>query len=190
LGKLGVQVSIVSRGVPAGIGLAGAHGAGSYIAVAEEALDRTARLTQRILVFSRHQPHSPRPVRLSELVDGMSELIRHSVDEKIRIETHLNAQWWTRCDVNPMENAILNLAINARDAMPNGGRLVVDTSEEVRERALDPFFTTKLLGKGMGLGLSMTFGYVRQSSGFLRIESRPGEGATVTILMLRIEEVP
>jgi signal transduction histidine kinase len=63
-------------------------------------------------------------------------------------------------------------------------------SEEVRERALDPVFTTKLLGKGTGLGLSMTFGYVRQSSGYLRIESRPGEGATVTILMPRIEEVP
>jgi signal transduction histidine kinase len=161
-------------------------------------------------------------VRLSELVDGMSELIRHSAGEKIQIETHLNAPRWTRCDVNQMENVILNLAINARDAMPNGGRLVIETSdqhlartppgvadfvpgdyvalsvrdtgvgmsEEVRERALDPFFTTKPLGKGTGLGLSMTFGYVRQSSGYLRIESRPGEGATVTILMPRIEEVP
>jgi len=198
-----------------------AHSAGSYIASAEEALDRAAHLTQRILAFSRRQPLSPRPVRLSDLVDGMSELIRHSVGEKIEIETHLNAQWWTRCDVNQMENVILNLAINARDAMPNGGRLVVETSdrhlartppgvadfvpgdyvalsvrdtgvgmsEEVRERALDPFFTTKPLGKGTGLGLSMTFGYVRQSSGYLRIESRPGEGATVTILMPRIEEV-
>ena len=199
-----------------------AHNATSYIASAEEALDRAAHLTQRILAFSRRQPLSPRPVRLSELVDGMSELIRHSVGEKIQIETHLDAQWWTRCDVNQMENVILNLAINARDAMPNGGRLVVETSdrhlagtppgvtdfvpgdyialsvrdtgvgmsEEVRERALDPFFTTKPLGKGTGLGLSMTFGYVRQSSGYLRIESRPGEGTTVTILMPRIEEVP
>jgi signal transduction histidine kinase len=198
-----------------------AHNAGSYIASADEALDRAAHLTQRILAFSRRQPLSPRPVRLSDLVNGMSELIRHSVGEKIEIETHLNAQWWTRCDVNQMENVILNLAINARDAMPNGGRLVVETSdqhltrtppgvadfvpgdyvalsvrdtgigmsEEVRERALDPFFTTKPLGKGTGLGLSMTFGYVRQSSGYLRIESRPGEGATVTILMPRIEEV-
>jgi signal transduction histidine kinase len=198
-----------------------AHNAGSYIASAEEALDRAAHLTQRILAFSRRQPLSPRPVRLSELVEGMSELIRHSVGEKIQIETRLDAQWWTRCDVNQMENVILNLAINARDAMPNGGRLVVETSdqhlaqtppgvadfvpgdyvalsvrdtgigmsEEVRERALDPFFTTKPLGKGTGLGLSMTFGYVRQSSGYLRIESRPGEGATVTILMPRIEEV-
>jgi signal transduction histidine kinase len=79
---------------------------GSDIA-AEEALDRAAHLTQRILAFSRRQPLSPHPMRLSELVDGMSELIRHSVGEKIQIETHLNAQWWTRCDVNQMENVIL-----------------------------------------------------------------------------------
>jgi signal transduction histidine kinase len=78
---------------------------GSDIA-AEETLDRAAHLTRRILAFSRRQP-SPRPMRLSELVDGMSELIRHSVGEKIQIETHLNAQRWTRCDVNQMENVIL-----------------------------------------------------------------------------------
>ncbi|HXR96010.1 MAG TPA: ATP-binding protein [Rhizomicrobium sp.] len=197
------------------------HNASSYISAAEEALDRAAHLTQRILAFSRRQPLSPAPVRLSELVEGMSELIRHSVGEKIQIETHLHARWWTRCDVNQMENVILNLAINARDAMPGGGRLIVETfdrqldrapsgvadfvpgsyvalkvrdtgigmSEEVRDRALDPFFTTKPLGKGTGLGLSMTFGYVRQSSGYLRIESRPGEGTTITILMPRTEEV-
>jgi signal transduction histidine kinase len=107
-----------------------AHSAGSYIASAEEALDRAAHLTQRILAFSRRQPLSPRLVRLSELVDGMSELIRHSVGEKIQIETHFNAQWWSRCDVNQMENVILNLTINARDTMPNGGRLVVETSDQ------------------------------------------------------------
>jgi signal transduction histidine kinase len=119
-----------------------------------------------------------------------------------------------------MENVFLNLAINARDAMPQGGRLVIETmdrhldralpgvaefipgdyvvlsvrdtgigmSEGVRERALDPFFTTKPLGKGTGLGLSMTFGYVRQSSGYLNIESHPGEGAAITIFMPRTEE--
>ena len=200
----------------------GAHDAGAYFAAAEEALDRAAHLTQRILAFSRRQPLSPRPVLLSELVDGMGELIRHSVGEKIHIETHLNARWWTRCDINQMENVILNLAINARDAMPGGGRLIIETrdrhldqppegiadfvpgdyvalvvrdtgigmSEEVRERALDPFFTTKPQGKGTGLGLSMTFGYVRQSSGYLGIESRPGEGATISILMPRTEEAP
>ena len=198
-----------------------AQDAGTYFAAAEEALDRAAHLTQRILAFSRRQPLSPRPVLLSELVDGMGELIRHSVGEKIQIETQLKARWWTRCDVNQMENVILNLAINARDAMPNGGHLFIGTSDrdldrppagindfvpgdyvvltvrdtgigmsaDVRDRALDPFFTTKPQGKGTGLGLSMTFGYVRQSSGYLGIESRPGEGATITILMPRTEEL-
>jgi signal transduction histidine kinase len=150
----------------------------------------------------------------------MGELLRHPVGEKIRIETVLNAQWWTLCDVNQMENVILNLAINARDAMPAGGSLVIETqdvnlqepppevsefvpgdyialsvkdtgegmSEEVRQRALDPFFTTKPLGKGTGLGLSMTFGYVRQSDGYLVMESAPGKGTTVTIYMPRHAE--
>lgn len=197
-----------------------AHQAGSYIAAAEEALDRAAHLTQRILAFSRRQPLSPRSVRLSELVGGMAELIRHSMGERIEIETDLHSHWWTRCDINQMENVMLNLAINARDAMPNGGRLTIETadrtldetprgvaefvpgdyialivrdsgtgmSKEVRERALEPFFTTKPLGKGTGLGLSMTFGYVRQSSGYLTIDSRPGEGTTITIFMPRGEE--
>jgi signal transduction histidine kinase len=121
-----------------------------------------------------------------------------------------------------MENVILNLAINARDAMPNGGRMVVETSdvtlaeppaelesqnflpgdyvsltvidtgvgmsEEVRRRAVDPFFTTKPQGKGTGLGLSMTFGFVRQSGGYLMIESAPDKGTAVTILMPRDRE--
>ena len=192
-------------------------GAETYIGSAEEALNRAAHLTQRILAFSRRQPLSPKPVLLSELVAGMNELIRHSVGEKIEIETWLDAHWWTRCDVNQMENVILNLAINARDAMPKGGGLIIHTadrhfdkappgvadfvsgdyvalsvrdtgegmSQDVRERAVDPFFTTKPLGKGTGLGLSMTFGYVRQSSGYLVIESELGQGTTVTILMPR-----
>ncbi|HEX2758962.1 MAG TPA: CHASE sensor domain-containing protein, partial [Rhizomicrobium sp.] len=167
-----------------------------YVSSAETALDRAAGLTQRILAFSRRQPLSPQPVRLSELVRGMDELLRHSVGEGIKIETVLAANWWTLCDINQMENVILNLAINARDAMPKGGTLTIETrdvslktappdvsefvpgdyvallvrdtgegmSPEVRQRALDPFFTTKPQGKGTGLGLSMTFGYVRQSN--------------------------
>ncbi|MES2294836.1 MAG: ATP-binding protein [Pseudomonadota bacterium] len=197
-----------------------ANGAEQYIAAAEEALDRAAHLTQRILAFSRRQPLTPKPVSLSDLVSGMSELIRHSVGEKVEIQTRLSACWWTRCDINQMENVILNLAINARDAMPGGGVLVIETadralqsapagvsdfvpgdyvalsvrdtgegmSEKVRERAVDPFFTTKPLGKGTGLGLSMTFGYVRQSSGYLVIDSRPGHGTTVTLYMPRTQE--
>ena len=188
-----------------------------YIAAADEALDRAAHLTQRILAFSRRQPLTPQRVNLSTLAQGMAELIRHSVGEKVAISLRLHGAWSTLCDVNQMENVILNLAINARDAMPQGGELVVDTRditlsapppevenftpgdyaalsmrdtgigmpEEVRRRAVDPFFTTKPLGKGTGLGLSMTFGFVRQSGGHLVIESVPGKGTTITILMPR-----
>jgi signal transduction histidine kinase len=195
-----------------------------YIVSAEEALDRAANLTQRILAFSRRQPLTPMPVNLSELVTGMAELLRHSVGEKVTIKTRLEARWWTRCDVNQMENVLLNLAINARDAMPDGGTLSIETrdatltapprdtgdlisdfvpgayvaltvrdtgegmSEEVRQRAVDPFFTTKPLGKGTGLGLSMTFGYVRQSNGYLSIESVVGQGTAITLFMPRAPE--
>ena len=191
-----------------------------YVAAAEEALDRAARLTQRILAFSRRQPLMPAPVRLSGLVADIGALLRHSVGETVELETRLDAQWWTRCDINQMENVILNLAINARDAMPEGGRLTITTrdlrlddppagliefnsgdyvalslrdtgvgmSEDVRSRAVDPFFTTKPLGKGTGLGLSMTFGFVRQSGGYLAIESAPGKGSEITIYMPRTEE--
>jgi signal transduction histidine kinase len=188
-----------------------------YITAADEALDRAAHLTQRILAFSRRQPLSPQRVNLSTLAQGLAELIRHSVGEKVDISLRLNGTWPTLCDINQMENVILNLAINARDAMPDGGTLTVETrdmtfsapppevenftpgeyaallmrdtgigmTDEVRRRAVDPFFTTKPLGKGTGLGLSMTFGFVRQSGGHLLIESVPGKGTEVTILMPR-----
>jgi signal transduction histidine kinase len=191
-----------------------------YVSSAETALERAASLTQRILAFSRRQPLSPQPVPLSELVRGMDELVRHSVGEGVKIETILGARWWTLCDPNQMENVMLNLAINARDAMPQGGTLTIETrdvslkkappdvsefvpgdyvalmvrdtgegmSPEVRQRALDPFFTTKPQGKGTGLGLSMTFGYVRQSNGYLVIESEPGKGTTIAIYMPRRAE--
>ena len=196
--------------------------AGSYITSADEALDRAAYLTQRVLAFSRRQPLTPQRVHLSALAEGLSELLRHSVGEKVEISLRLNGTWPTVCDINQMENVILNLAINARDAMPNGGRLVIETSdmtltqapleleiqnfvvgdyasltvidtgtgmsEEVRRRAVDPFFTTKPQGKGTGLGLSMTFGFVRQSGGYLLIESAPDKGTAITILMPRDRE--
>jgi len=197
--------------------------ASTYIASADEALDRAAHLTQRILAFSRRQPLTPQRVNLSTLAQGLSELIRHSVGEKVEITMRLTASWSTLCDINQMENVLLNLAINARDAMPDGGRLMVETRdapltrapldvegelvpgdyvaltvtdtgtgmpEEVRRRAVDPFFTTKPQGKGTGLGLSMTFGFVRQSGGHLLIDSTPGKGTAVTILMPRDLEMP
>ena len=191
-----------------------------YVAAAEEALDRAAHLTQRILAFSRRQPLSPSAIRLSALIEGLEPLLRHSVGEAVEIETSLKSQWWVRCDVNQMENVLINLAINARDAMPDGGKLTITTrdaplahapgdaadfvpgdyvaltlsdngsgmSEEVRQRALDPFFTTKPPGKGTGLGLSMTFGFVRQSGGYLTMESAPGKGTKITLFMPRAEE--
>ncbi len=201
---------------------ADASAVSTYIASADEALDRAAHLTQRILAFSRRQPLTPQRVNLSTLAQGLTELIRHSVGEQVEITMRLNGTWSTLCDVNQMENVILNLAINARDAMPGGGRLVLETRdvtltqppaevesetfvpgdyaalavidtgtgmpEEVRRRAVDPFFTTKPQGKGTGLGLSMTFGFVRQSGGYLAIESSVGRGTTITILMPRDRE--
>ncbi len=188
-----------------------------YIDNATAGVDRAVTVTQRVLAFSRRQPLSPEPVNLSELVRDALLLVRQSIDGQIEIETRLEADWWVYCDANQMQNVILNLAINARDAMPEGGRLLFATknaavagryhgiddiapgeyvellvrdtgvgmTEEVRARAFDPFFTTKPHGKGTGLGLSTTFGYVRQSSGYLEIESAPGRGTTIRILLPR-----
>ena len=193
-----------------------------YLDGANEGFRRAAYLTQRILAFSRRQPLSPQPVNLSSLVSGMMELLRHSVGERVEIDTQLNAGWWTLCDANQMENVIINLAINARDAMPAGGRLTIETdnmhvdapladvegmfggdyvrlrvsdtgegmTEEVRQKAIDPFFTTKPQGQGTGLGLSMTFGYIRQSNGFMKIDSDVGKGTTLTVFMPRFEAPP
>jgi signal transduction histidine kinase len=151
------------------------------------------------------------------LIEGMSELIRQSVGEHVDTTLQLTANWPVLCDVNQMENVILNLAINARDAMPDGGKLSIETrdvadftpsldaegfdtgdyvelrvcdngagmDEETRRQAIDPFFTTKPMGQGTGLGLSTAFGFVRQSGGYLGIESGPGSGTIITILLPR-----
>jgi len=188
---------------------------GRYLQAASEGLNRAASLTQRILAFSRRQPLSPKPVDISALIVEMGDLLRNSVGESVAIEIQLGAKGWTLCDANQMENVILNLAINSRDAMPHGGRLTLETgdmavgpaqaaayeiapgdyvrltvtdtgtgmSEGVRGKAVDPFFTTKPPGQGTGLGLSMTFGYIRQSGGYFAIESEVGKGTTITILM-------
>jgi signal transduction histidine kinase/ActR/RegA family two-component response regulator len=191
---------------------------GNYLDLATDGLNRAASVTQRILAFSRRQPLTPKPVDLNRLIEGMSELVRHSLDANVEIETRLRATWWTQCDANQMENVILNLAINARDAMPNGGNLLIETadesvgasgnmpsgdyvrltvsdngigmSEDVLRRAIDPFFTTKPVGHGTGLGLSMVFGYITQSNGHLDISSQSGKGTRVSILMPRLDVVP
>lgn len=186
-----------------------------YLEIAHGGIDRAAALTQRLLAFARQQPLSPTSVQLDALIRGMQTLLAHSVGPDVEIRYQLNSQWHVLCDPNQMENAILNLIINARDAMPDGGTITVATldvpaqreddagrgagdfvrlqvadtgtgmSEEVRSRALDPFFTTKPVGKGTGLGLSTILGYVMQSNGRLGIHSEPGTGTTIEILLPR-----
>jgi len=192
-----------------------------YVEFAMDGLNRAANVTQRILAFSRRQPLAPNPVKLTRLTTEMGDLLRQSAGVGIAVETRLAADWWTLCDENQMENVILNLAINSRDAMPDGGKLVVETadlhlarpeapfvdappgdyvrlsvidngagmSEEVRRRAIDPFFTTKPQGQGTGLGLSMIFGFIQQSKGYFHIDSKLGEGTRVIMLLPRYHQV-
>ena len=191
-----------------------------FITMAHEGVERASAVTQRILAFSRRQALTPRPVDLSHLIAELMPLLKNSIGESVRLETILDATWWTACDQHQMESVILNLLVNARDAMPNGGRVTIATenihlasspgrdlpagdyvrlrvrdtgigmTDDVRQRAVDPFFTTKPEGQGTGLGLSMIYGYVSQSQGKLDIESRVGEGTTITILMPRLIDVP
>lgn len=180
--------------------------------------NRASALTHRLLAFSRRQPVNPRPLDTNHLIGTMEELLRRTIGEKLRMEiVGANDLWLVRCDANQLENALLNLAINARDAMPEGGTLTLATSnmvldasqalvrdvkpgeyvrltikdtgigmaDDVQARAFDPFYTTKPIGQGTGLGLSMIYGFVRQSEGSVRIESEVGEGTTIEICLPR-----
>jgi len=193
---------------------------GRYLTSARGATRRAATLTHRLLAFSRRQTLAPRPTDLNELVAGMAELIHRSLGPGIEWR-HAPAPglWPTRVDVDQLESALLNLCINARDAMPDGGVLqlalanehlaqddtaldlpagdyvalsVSDTGigmpAEVVARAFDPFFTTKPIGRGTGLGLSMVYGFARQSGGQVQIDSVPGQGTTVRLLLPRSTE--
>jgi PAS domain S-box-containing protein len=185
-----------------------------YLTAAQGAATRAASLTHRLLAFARRQTLDPRPTDANRLVAGMEDLLRRTAGPAIRIETRLAPDLWpVLCDPNQLENALLNLCINARDAMPDGGRIIIETANadftgqaaqdrdippgsyvtiaiddtgagmppEVQERAFDPFFTTKPLGQGTGLGLSMVYGFARQSGGHVRIRSAPGAGTRVKI---------
>jgi PAS domain S-box-containing protein len=191
-----------------------------YMQAAQGATKRAAALTHRLLAFSRRQTLAPSPTDVNALVDGMSELIQRTVGPAIRIETVAAAGLWTALvDAPQLENALLNLCINARDAMPDGGTITIETANrrfdaadagpfdlpaghflslcvsdtgtgmtaDVIEKAFDPFFTTKPTGQGTGLGLSMIYGFARQSGGEARIYSRTGEGTTVCIYLPRHE---
>ena len=189
-----------------------------YIGMGQNSVRRAAALTQRLLAFSRRQTLDPKPTDVNRLVGGMEELIRRTVGPAITLEVvGAGGLWPTRVDASQLENSLLNLCINARDAMPDGGRLTIATanewlderaaaerelapgqyislcvtdngvgmSAEVMARAFDPFFTTKPLGHGTGLGLSMVYGFVRQSGGQVRIRSKPGHGTTMGLYLPR-----
>jgi len=189
------------------------------LANALHACERAAQLTRQLLAFARRQPLEPQAVNLARLVGDMTELLRRTLGERIEVETVIGGGLWnTLADPAQVESAVLNLALNARDAMPDGGRLTVEItntsldeayvrevegvapgqyvqiavsdtgqgmSSEARERAFEPFFTTKGEGKGSGLGLSMVYGFVRQSDGHVRIYSEPGHGTTVKVYLPR-----
>ncbi|PAX09263.1 GAF domain-containing protein [Sphingomonas lenta] len=180
-----------------------------YLEAASDGARRAAQLTQRLLAFARQQPLRPEPIDANKLVAGMSDLLRHSVGPDIQLEADLQPGLWRiHADPNQLENAILNLAVNARDAMPDGGRLTIATRNDgddqvvitvsdtgvgmpphVIAKAFDPFFTTKEVGKGTGLGLSQVYGFVQQSGGRIEIGSEPGRGASIEIRLPRYQGV-
>ena len=193
-----------------------------FVGTAMRAVRRGSDLTQRLLAFSRRQPLSPTPTDVNALVSGMTELLHRAIGEAVEIETvRASGLWQAMVDASQLENAILNLALNARDAMPEGGRLTIETANgsidhdyarhhaevvpgryvmvavsdtgtgmtpEIVDRVFDPFFTTKEEGKGSGLGLSMVFGFVKQSGGHVNIYSEPGHGTTVKLYLPRTME--
>jgi len=190
-----------------------------YIDAAQGATKRAAALTQRLLAFSRRQTLDPRPTNINRLITDMEELVRRTTGPTIKVEVvGAVGLWPVMIDQNQLENALLNLCINARDAMPDGGRLTIETanrwldagagterdlapgqyvslcvtdtgigmSKETTSRIFEPFFTTKPLGQGTGLGLSMIYGFVRQSNGQVRVYSEPGHGTTICLYLPRL----
>ena len=187
-----------------------------YLDDANAGLERAAALTQRLLAFARRQALSPQVVVPGQLVREMAGILGRALGSAVKLQTNVSEGLWpVEVDAVQLENAILNLALNARDAMPSGGRLFISArnavlaetgdpeapggehvaiavsdegigmTEDVAKHAIEPFFTTKEVGKGSGLGLSQVYGFARQSNGGLSISSRPGMGTTVTIYLPR-----
>jgi PAS domain S-box-containing protein len=184
------------------------------------ASERGASLTKRLLAYSRQQPLAPKPVDIAVLISGMTDLLRRALGETVEVKTHMAPGLWpTRVDPNELEHAMLNLAVNARDAMPNGGTLTIETenthldkayaennievkpgayvviaitdtgtgmAKEVIDHVFEPFYTTKPIGQGSGLGLSMVYGFVKQSGGHIKIYSESGRGTTIRLYLPRI----
>jgi PAS domain S-box-containing protein len=189
-----------------------------YITGASGATKRAANLTQRLLAFSRRQTLDPKPTNLNHLVNGMLDLINRSVGPEIEVETTGAVGLWTTfVDGGQLENALLNLCINARDAMPHGGQLTIETANrwmddrtarerdlqpgqyvslcvsdsgtgmtpDVVARAFEPFYTTKPIGQGTGLGLSMVYGFAGQSGGSVKIYSEIAKGTMICLYLPR-----
>jgi PAS domain S-box-containing protein len=189
-----------------------------YITAAQGASSRAAALTHRLLAFARRQTLDPKPTAPNALITNIQDMIQRTVGPEIKVKTQFaQCVWPILCDPNQLENAILNLCINGRDAMPNGGRITIETANasldprgakeydlqpgqyvaicvtdsgtgmppDVVARAFDPFFTTKPTGHGTGLGLSMIYGFARQSGGQVRIHSEVDVGTTVRIYLPR-----
>jgi PAS domain S-box-containing protein len=190
-----------------------------FISGAMASANRASALTHRLLAFSRRQPLAPKPLEVNPLLTSMEELLRRTLGERVVFElVTAGGLWLTKCDPNQLENAVLNLVINARDAMPDGGKLTVETgnshldntystvhpeiepgqyvcisvtdtgsgmSAATIEKAFEPFFTTKPIGTGTGLGLSMIYGFAKQSGGHAKIYSELGQGTTVKLYLPR-----
>lgn len=193
----------------------------SLAGMIRDSAERGARLTHQLLAFARRQTLHPQTVRVSRLLDGIRDMLDRSVGEDVTLVCENDENLWhCRLDSAQLENAVLNLVINARDAMPKGGTLslitsnyhcepgapppipdmtdgdfvrlsVKDTGEgilqEHMDRLFEPFFTTKPKGRGTGLGLSMIYGFVKQSSGFITIDSQAGQGTLVTLYFPRVD---
>jgi PAS domain S-box-containing protein len=189
-----------------------------YLSAGQGATRRAAALTHRLLAFSRRQTLSPKPIVVNHLLGDFAELVRRTVGPNIAVETvAAGGLWAALVDANQLENALLNLCINARDAMPGGGKITIETGnkwlderaarerglepgqyvtvcvsdtgsgidKDILDRVFDPFFTTKPLGEGTGLGLSMVYGFARQSHGHVRIYSEVGQGTMVCVYLPR-----
>jgi signal transduction histidine kinase len=196
-------------------------GVRQFAAAARRATDRGAKVTAQLLAFSRQQRLSPKLVNPNQLISEFEGLIRQAVGGACEVKLRTDEPPWL-CHIDPplLETALLNLALNGRDAMPNGGVLKIETRNvildegavagclpgsyvkvsvtdtgcgmppEVRDRVFEPFFTTKEVGKGTGLGLSMVYGFVRQSGGYVAVESAPGAGTTVALYLPKATQKP
>ncbi len=186
-----------------------------------EGAERATALTKQLLALSRRQASQPRLVDLNEIIRGMEKIIRRALGEHVILEVSLRSSLWpVKADPGQIEQILLNLAVNARDAMPRGGRLVIATANctrteaaavrlppgqyvrltvrdngegldpETRRHVFEPFFSTKPADKGTGLGLAIVYGIVKQSGGEVFVDSRPGEGSVFTIYLPRASGIP